>query len=184
MRTLIVDTEFTGFHADSKILSIALVDVQSSEQVYVEIKDTLEEILEEKVAGRLTCAQIDTFMDRAGLMDSSVAEDILRQMNPGTHGMSLEEAAVKIRRFIESFGEPVQLASDAVAWDHAMLLQLLAETGNWPSCTSKLMSQMKDISVESDALLFGGMGDFPHHALKDAQILADAYRAISTVRGN
>lgn len=184
MRTLIVDTEFTGFTKDAKLLSIALVDVETGVQVYVEIKDTLEEILEEKIPGRLTCAQIDSFIEKAGLVDTYIAEDILRQMNPGAHGMSLDEAAVKIRRFIESFGEPILLASDAVAWDHAMLLSLLEETGNWPSCTSKLMSKMKDISIESDALVFGGMGDFPHHALKDAQILADAYRAISTVRGN
>ncbi len=182
MRTLIVDTEFTGFTADAKILSIALVDVQSGEHVYVEIKDTLEEILEEKIPGRLSCAQIDDFIEKAGLVDTYVTETVLRQLNPGAHGISLDQAAVKIRCFIESFGEQVVLASDAVSWDHAMLLQLLEETGNWPCCASKLVSQMKDISIENDVLSFDSVDDLPHHALKDAKILADAYRAASTVR--
>ncbi len=183
-RTLIVDTEFTGFTKDSKILSLALVDIETGGHFYVEIRDTLEDVLEEDVRSRLTCAQIDTFMEKAGLMDCRVAEDVLRQLSPAEHGMSLEEAAMKTRLFIEHYGEPVVLASDAIEWDHQMLIQLLDETGNWPSCTSKLMSQMKDISIESDALVFGGMDDFPHHALKDAQILADACRDLAAARSN
>lgn len=172
MRTLIVDTEFTAFTAEAKLLSIAVVDVLTGAYFYAEITDPVFSAVG-AVNGQLSNDQ------RQGLLniyDDFVIDTVLSQFNYAVHGISLEMAAHKLKAFLEGFATPVQLASDAITWDYPMLEQLLANA--WPNNLPRLMSQMIDISAESEAYWDATTEENPHHALKDALKLAAVCREI------
>lgn len=152
-KVLVVDTEFTNFTSieslatDAKLISVAVLDPVSGEYFYAEV-DGWEES---------DCSEF-------------VVEHVLPQLND--FPVSIEEAAHGLKQFLAQYDDFV-FASDAVECDHVMLCQLFG--GSWPKGCSDLMSSMVDLYEESDSIIFGQSGDpFPHHALLDAQILANA----------
>lgn len=169
MPTLVFDTEFTSFRADSKIISIGIVDPETGRHFYAEILDTIREM----VGGKEPTAQ-NLIAINDDFVGQFTIDNVLPQLDIDQHGMSRADAAKGLIDFVTSYGEPVRLACDGRQWDFAMLEQLL-EDSEWPKCIKRIMSEVVDLSEEHDALLFGGH-EFPHHALKDAQILADACR--------
>jgi len=168
MRTLVVDTEFSSLDSEAKLLSIAVVDVQSGAYFYAEILDSLPDDIG-SLNGALSDEQLQILGESFGFF---VVDNIFPLFDYAKYGMSMAEAASGLHTFLMGFAEPVQLASDSRVWDYPMLEQLLGD--DWPSCVPRIQSQMLDIVAESETLR--ETAELPHHALEEAQMLVELCR--------
>ncbi|MCJ8169354.1 3'-5' exoribonuclease domain-containing protein [Atopomonas sediminilitoris] len=147
MALVFIDTEFTDLKADALLISLALVSEEGS-TFYVELNDHWHEH---------QCSEF-------------VRENVLPQLNLAEDGMSLSEAALALRSFVESLDGHVEVASDAPVWDSMMLDQLFSASGvPWPG---RLQRKFKHVGHLRDDL---PDSLFPHHALEDARQLALAW---------
>lgn len=142
---LVVDTEFTGFSDDAKLISIALVSPADGGHIYVELRDgwSIDD-----------CSEF-------------VRENVLTKLDLERRGVSTATARQQISCFIKSFSADVVLASDSPAWDGHLLRQLLdVETDGLAFEFSML-----DLSMLADDEEQG----IRHNALSDALSLAEKY---------
>lgn len=140
MRTFFLDTEFTELSADCRLISLALVEAGGAE-FYVELSDHWCED---------DCSEF-------------VLEIVLPQLDLARHGLPKEQAAKQLRTFLEQAG-PLEIVSDALAWDWPLLLDLLGPEG----VPSNLLSTREDRELLRDL----PNSAIPHHALLDARLMA------------
>lgn len=107
------DTEFTGLGIDPKLISIGFITEDGAHEFYAELSDTYQP------------ADCSSF----------VREAILPHLQGGDALMTFNECATRLLRWLIDFDEPVQLATDSLAWDWMWIEELFAEAGtgtNWP----------------------------------------------------
>lgn len=155
MKTIYFDTEFTGLVVDPCLISIGLVDESGEQTFYGELTDTWR--LED--AGDFV---------RAAVVPLLEGGDVL---------MDMEQLQTALRAWIESFEEPVQLATDSLAWDWPWIHEVFHEDGTWPNNLDRrplLLAfdhdQEGEILDYNTAVELGyASGLRRHHALDDAR---------------
>ena len=106
------DAEFTdliGIVEDIKLISLGFVTYDGRE-LYVELHGNFE---------RKNCSQF-------------VIEAVLPKLDKAKHTLSNAEAAAKVKEWIESLTEQVQLVTDAPAYDWSLLHDFLVDHEAWP----------------------------------------------------
>ncbi|MNR01660.1 exonuclease domain-containing protein [Pseudomonas sp. IT-P218] len=157
---IFLDCEFTQLNRDSKLISLALVS-ESGREFYVELIDTY--LVED-------CSDF-------------VIQNVLPQLDPLRCGQSLSEAQASLRRFLGSFVEQLEVCSDAPHWDWQLFRDLVcADHQPWPL---HVMDQPTDLTilfnqVSAEALEELDLPDLPHHALLDARMLAELFKALAS----
>lgn len=157
---IFLDCEFTQLNQDSKLISLALVS-ESGEEFYVELTDTYS--VED-------CSDF-------------VIQTVLPQLDPLQYGQSLVEAQASLRRFLECFGEELEVCSDAPHWDWEFFRNLVcADHQSWPI---QVMNQPTNLTilfthVNAEALEQVELCDLPHHALLDARMLAEFFKVLAS----
>jgi hypothetical protein len=157
---IFLDCEFTQLNQNSKLISLALVS-ESGEEFYVELTDTYS--VED-------CSDF-------------VIQNVLPQLDPLRCGQSLSEAQVSLRRFLGSFAEELEVCSDAPHWDWGFFYDLACadhqplpvQVMNQPTNLTILFNQ-----VNAEALEQVELSDLPHHALLDARMLAELFKALAS----
>ncbi len=108
------DTEFTDLAADAKLISIGMVDETGERSFYAELTDTYHP------------DDVSEF----------TASEVLPHLEGGLAQMTKDELRKRLTAWLEAFGEPVQLATDSLAWDWPWLHQIfrvLTVAPAWPS---------------------------------------------------
>lgn len=154
MKTIYFDTEFTGLVVDPCLISIGLVDESGEQTFYGELTDSWR--LED--AGDFV---------RAAVVPLLEGGDVL---------MSMEQLQTALRAWIESFEEPVQLATDSIAWDWPWVHEIFHD-GTWPAnLARKPLLLAFDHDQETQVLSYNTAvercyknGFRRHHALDDAR---------------
>jgi hypothetical protein len=159
------DTEFHDLVAKPKLISIGLIDETGTRTFYAELSDTYE------------------------IQDCSewVRENVLPLLDGGEALMSRQQLRVRLRNWLESFGEPVTLAADSLAWDWPRIHELFPAPKDWPVnvavrpllLTMNYMNDYDKFEMAVDAAFADGLRR--HHALDDAKANAIGYIAAGGV---
>ncbi len=145
---LFLDTEFTGLMADPNLISIGLVS-EDGHEFYAELTDTWE--MEE--------------------CDPFVQEQVLPLLESGNVQMTWNELTERLPAWIAGFGQPVRIASDAVAADWEWIQKICYASGHWPRNLSHqpvaLPSGAEEFERAREQAYQSGLRR--HHALDDAK---------------
>ncbi|GAB1392906.1 hypothetical protein MASR1M60_10690 [Rhodocyclaceae bacterium] len=129
------DTEFTGLIVDAKLISIGLADETGERTFYAELSDTWQEDNE---------------------LDFFVEETVLPLLEGGVARMTMAELRKRLRDWLEAFGQPVQLATDSLAWDWDWFQKIFHKAGKWPE------------NVDSKPLVLPNSDEVFNHAIEEA----------------
>lgn len=147
------DTEFHDLVKTPKLISIGLVDESGTRAFYAELSDTYD--IEE-------CSEF-------------VHESVLPLLEGGEALMSRHQLRGRLKDWLEAFNEPVQLATDSLAWDWPRIQELFPAQKDWPANIEHHplllnMNYLNDILKFEEAVeqAFAG-GLRRHHALDDAK---------------
>lgn len=144
------DTEFTDLSYDAKLISIGMIDETGERTFYAELSDTWSK------------------------SDPSefVAMEVLPKLGDPAASIAKDELRRQLASWLASFGQPVQLATDSLAWDWPWIVDLFGTPGEveWPEClapkayTLPLLPEF--LAAVEDAFATGLRR---HHALDDAK---------------
>jgi len=158
-----LDCEFTdliGVVSDIKLISAGFV-AESGNELYFELP------------GNYDASECNTF----------VHEAVLPYLDAAKHGLPAADAAQRLKDWIESFGEPVTLATDAPGYDFALVAELLKDHGIWPSNLTNIPQHVDAGSVQQSIEDYFDYQPIAvrHHALWDARALASARKSVMAV---
>jgi len=149
LKPIYFDCEFTSLEPGAKLISIGMA--RGEQALYIELID----------GWATECC------------NDFVIEHVLPHLDHESHGMPAAVAALRIREWIESLGVPVQLATDAPAWDWPHIQELLC--ANWPGNLARQPMHVNTGNVEDEIdRYFSDTGAVRHHALNDAKALQHA----------
>lgn len=156
---IFLDCEFTQLNQDSKLISLALVS-ESDDEFYVELTDTY------------------TLQDCSDF----VIQHVLPQLDSLRYGQSLVDARALLLRFLSGFDEELEVCSDAPQWDWGFFCDLVdaghqpwpVQVINQPTNLISIFNQVNEKALEQLELC-----DLPHHALLDARMLAELFKALA-----
>ena len=142
------DTELTELGIDPRLISIGLVAEDGERTFYAELSDTY---------ARDDCG------DFARLA-------VLPKLEGGAVLMTFAELGERLVSWLESFDEPVTLATDSRAWDWPWIHEILGEHGTWLDNlnTQPKILRLTDVFGRAVEHAFAG-GLRRHHALDDAK---------------
>lgn len=105
---------------------------------------------------------------------------VLPHLTKTNNGMSNTNAALKLKKFIESISGKVKLASDAPKYDWYLISTLLREENCWPSnlINDPINLYSEEISYEIDSYFNCNLNAIRHHALDDTKALINAIRTV------
>lgn len=106
---IFLDTEFSDFCIDPKLISIGLVS-EDARAFYTELEDAY------------TPAECSPF----------VQEAVLPLLQGGDARMPMHKLILLLGNWIESFEQPVQIATDSLSWDWPWIQELFCDPGTWP----------------------------------------------------
>lgn len=157
---LFLDCEFTQLKAGTKLISLALVS-EAGEEFYVELTDTSYQIED--------CSEF-------------VIANVLPQLDIVSHGKSLADAQAAFKVFIAGLDGPLEICSDALAWDWELFCLLAYTNHKWPAQIINRPTNLIQVFRDLDAADIDDldMPELPHHALQDARILATLYAKLSS----
>lgn len=156
--TVYFDTEFTDLVAiecDLKLISAGLV-APDGREFYFELTDNY----------------------RVEECSSFVLEGVLPHLNADKHGMTCAQAAATLSAWLEAFGEPVRLATDAPGYDWPLISTLFEDHNCWPATLERKASNVSVGNVQQEIENYFACQPMSvrHHALWDARALAYAAR--------
>ncbi len=149
---IFLDTEFTELGIDPKLISIGLVS-EDGREFYAELSDTYEQ------------TDVGDF----------ARKEVLPLLEGGSSRMTMPELSLRLGNWLESFEQPVRLATDSVSWDWPWIQTLFSDSWTWPANLAQepeiLLFDADPVAKKfSEALqrAFAG-GLRRHHALDDAK---------------
>jgi hypothetical protein len=156
MLRIFFDTEFTDLAADAKLISIGMVDETGERSFYAELADTYHP------------DDVSEF----------VTSEVLPHLEGGPARMTMEELRKRLTTWLEAFGEPVQLATDSLAWDWPWIHQIfrvLTAVPAWPKnlhpsplvLTMNYLIDFDNFEAALEQAFADGLRR--HHALDDAK---------------
>lgn len=154
------DTEFHDLVKTPKLISIGLVS-EDSREFYGELSDTYE--VDE-------CSEF-------------VQDTVLPLLEGGDVLMSRAQLRGRLKDWLESFTEPVTLATDSLAWDWPRMHELFPKPESWPANVDRIpkllsMNYLDDFErFEEAAEEAFANGLRRHHALDDAKANREGYLA-------
>jgi len=147
------DTEFTDIHREAKLISIGLV-AEDGRTFYAELADTY---------------RLDDVGDFARVA-------VLPLLEGGDYLMHMHTLTLRLGNWLESFNQPVRLATDSLAWDWPWIGQeIFAIPETWPTnldLTPRILQFNADRGTRfgnavEKAFSTGKLRQ--HHALDDAK---------------
>lgn len=142
------DTEFNDLCIDSRLISIGLVSEDGTRTFYAELTDTYQ------------------------LSDCSdfVREAVLPHLEGGEARMDMHDLTLRLGNWLESFEQPIQLATDSLSWDFVWIQKIFGLPGTWPEnveCRPLILSQSPEFNLAVEEAFATGLRR--HHALDDAK---------------
>jgi hypothetical protein len=121
------DTEFTGLGIDPRLISIGLISEDGTREFYAELSDTYQP---------KDCSAF-------------VQEAVLPYLQGGDALVTMRELSMRFIQWLALFQEPVQLATDSLAWDWMWIEEIYAEAGEYLLAGTPVLADMKSPSLES-----------------------------------
>lgn len=155
------DTEFTGLHQNTTLISIGLV-AETGETFYAQLTDYDE-------------SQISPWLQ----------QNVMDNLDPKALRGTKSEVADELKKWIEQFG-PVQMWADVAHYDWVMFCQLFGGAFFIPENVYYICFDLatlflsKGIDPDTSREKFSGMNTYDkHNALHDAKVCLECYRKLS-----
>ena len=182
MKKVFFDTEFTGLHQNTTLISIGLIS-ETGETFYAEFNDydrkQVDEWLEENVISRLKFNHTD---------------DMFVYMADGTTDVkgNSEEIKGDLEAWLKDIAgdDKVELWSDCLSYDFVLFNQLWGHAFNIPDCVYYIpfdictMFKLKDIDPDISREEFAGVTASDankHNALFDAVVIKKCYEEMENL---
>lgn len=104
------DTEFTELGIDPRLVSIGLIS-EDGREFYAELSDTYQP---------KDCSAF-------------AQEAVLPHLEGGEARMTMDGLTLRLGNWLESFAQPVRLATDSLSWDWPWIQELFCIPGTWPA---------------------------------------------------
>jgi hypothetical protein len=151
---LFLDCEFTQLSATAKLISLALV-AENGREFYVELLDTW----------------------RVEDCSDFVVEIVLPQLSGGDSAQPIVGARTALLDFLASFGEILEIVTDAPQYDWELFCELAYDNGKWPRNVRNYPTDATTLDATNDGV------PLPHHALLDARIIASMFTKTNPKKG-
>jgi hypothetical protein len=148
MLLIFCDTEFTELGIDPRLISIGLIPEQGDRTFYAELTNTYQSS---------DCSDF-------------VREAVLPLLQGGEARMDMHELTLRLGNWLESFAQPVQLATDSLSWDWPWIQEIFSLPGTWPKNVESrplILSQTPGFYLSVEEAFATGLRR--HHALDDAK---------------
>jgi hypothetical protein len=175
MTKVFFDTEFTGLHQNTSLISIGCV-ADDGRTFYAEFsdydRDQVNDWIQENVIANLSLANHydGRYWSLPGPLDEA-------------HYGPKPRAAASLRRWLAGLGEPVEMWSDCLAYDWVLFCDLFGGAFQIPECVYyipfdlstllKVKGVDPDVNREEYAEVSGGAQK--HNALWDARVIKACY---------
>lgn len=149
------DTEFTGLHKDTTLISIGLV-AENGDKFYAELSDYAKD-------------QLDPWL----------SENIIANLT-GTNVMTKAELSVQLQLFLSKY-DAVEMWSDCLAYDWVLFNDIFGGAFTIPKnvyyipfdlCT---LFKLKGIDPDVSREEYAGVGGVKHNSLHDAKVIKACY---------
>lgn len=107
---IFLDTEFSDLCIDPKLISVGLIS-EDTREFYSELE------------GTYTPAECSPFTQEA----------VLPLLQGDEARMPMHILTLRLGNWIESFEQPVQIATDSLSWDWPWIQELFCDPGTWPA---------------------------------------------------
>ena len=187
MKKIFLDTEFTGLHQGTTLISIGLVS-DCGKTFYAELtdyaKNQVDPWLQENVIDNLIIDEgvinkLDKDLIKNGFSSIKINECEDSTLFKG----EIDDLKEYLTEWLESFDEPIEIWSDCLAYDFVLFNQIWGHAFNVPKCVYyipfdictlfKVMNIDPDISREEYSEL--KEGKLKHNALWDAKVIKACY---------
>jgi hypothetical protein len=177
------DTEFTGLHQETTLISIGCV-VENGSTFYAELTDY----------DRVQCDEwiLDNVI--SNLRSSSCLGNGGHILSRGERG-EIKEAeyignskyiAARLAEWLQSFGEQVEMWSDCLSYDWVLFNQLWGHAFNIPKCVYYIpfdictVMKIKGVDPDVNREAYSGMteGGTKHNAMWDARVIKACYEKL------
>lgn len=147
MMIIFFDSEFSDF-LDTRLISIGFVSEAGDRTFYAELTDTYQPS---------DCSDF-------------VREAVLIHLEGGAARMDMHELTLRLGNWLESFAQPVQLATDSLSWDWPWALEIFSLPGTWPENVASrplILNPTPEFNLCVEAAFAAGLRR--HHSLDDAK---------------
>jgi hypothetical protein len=175
------DTEFTGLHAKTSLISIGLI-AESGRTFYAEFTDfdssQIDEWLQANVLDNCSMCTVP---------DSEEAGEYCHFESTGgsvTACHRKEIIAAELREWLESFDETVVMVSDCLAYDWVLFCDLWGHAFKVPKCVYYIpvdicgIMHAKGVDMDINREEYSGMNGAKHNALHDAKAIKACYEKL------
>ncbi|MCY9007179.1 3'-5' exoribonuclease domain-containing protein [Peribacillus frigoritolerans] len=174
------DTEFTGLHKDTTLISIGLVS-ENGETFYAELNDydksQIDEWLQENVIDNLLFNHTDIIIPRGSV----------HSLQYFSMKSNKEEVGGYLKNWLKKF-DTVEIWSDCLSYDWVLFNDLFGHAFNIPKnvyyipfdiCT---MFKLKGIDPDISREEFAGIDGAKHNALHDAKVIKACYEKMMKIQ--
>ena len=165
------DTEFTGLHQNTTLISIGLV-AENGEKFYAEFNDFDKE-------------QVDDWLQK-NVIDNLLYEGQPDWLTPEYYRWGSKDfIKVKLQEWLKQF-DTVEIWSDCLAYDWVLFNDIFGHAFNIPKnvyyipfdiCT---LFKMKGIDPDISREKFAGIDGSKHNSLHDAEVIKACYEKLMT----
>ena len=179
------DTEFTGLHKDTTLISIGLI-AENGRTFYAEFTDydrsQVDEWISDNVLDNCTMCVVPDCEHNGPYVHSEVSAkgDVIECGNKAT-------VATQLKNWLENFGEKIFMVSDCLAYDWVLFCDLWAHAFKVPDCVYYIpidicaIMHIKDVDMDINREAFCGMDGAKHNALHDAKAIRLCYDKLMTL---
>lgn len=186
---LYFDTEFTGLHKDTTLISIGIVS-EDGRSFYAELTDydktQIDDWLQENVIDNLI---LEECMGKDGVDPRNILlnEDETKVISNDVYVIgTMESVATELKIWIDRFDEEVKIWSDCLAYDWVLFNHLFGHAFNLPKniyyipfdiCT---LFEIKgiDADISREEFINNSVKGKKHNALYDAKVIKACYEKL------
>jgi len=177
---LYFDTEFTGLHKDTTLISIGIIS-EDNRTFYAELRDydksQVDDWLQEHVIDNL---YLTNLFGEEGIVSPITSTDFIMTGN-------MKEVATELKKWIKQF-DNIKIWSDCLAYDWVLFNHLFGHAFNLPKniyyipfdiCT---LFEIKgiDADISREEFINNSVTGNKHNALYDAKVIKACYEKLMT----
>lgn len=172
------DTEFTGLHQDTTLISVGLVAL-NGRTFYAEFTDYDRAQIDDWLRSNVISNLIHSIEDRNATLVDGASVSITG---------NTEFIRERLDAWLVSFDESIEMWSDCLAYDWVLFCQLWGGAMNIPDCIYYIpmdictMFAVCGVDPDTDRERYAAMDGFKHNALHDARVIRACYSKLSTDR--
>ena len=181
MEKIFFDTEFTGLHQDTSLISIGCVS-EEGHAFYATLKDydrkQVDEWIKENVLANLLYTEGDQDF---GVVDITDAKGIRSERH---YGITTPECKDLLLEWLRRVGDDVVMWSDCLAYDWVLFCQLFGGALEVPSFINYIprdictLFEIKGVDPDISRVEFSGIKEVRHNALADAILIKACYEKL------